>query len=389
MCRIKEEMEEIEVSKSGLEIMAPKFLFNIFKIKDLDIKAANILKQDMLSLGGEAAVCRGVADFTAEKTDVLLGGTLKHYIKLLQKLESQPFGLSEVCDKLRKFIDLEKNSSSTKKINLGKYSFNLDKTIIMGILNVTPDSFSDGGKYLSKENAVAQAIKMKADGADIIDIGGESSRPGAIPVPVEEELSRVVDVVKDLVDSLDVAISIDTYKPEVAEKCLGLGAHIINDITGLKNEKMAQVISDYGAGVVIMHMQGNPQNMQINPKYNNVIDDIFIFFKKQIEIAEKHGIENIILDPGIGFGKTLEHNLKILANIPVFRKLGYPILIGTSRKSFLGNLTGLPVEKRIHASISSATVASLLGADMLRVHDVKETSEAIKIVDAIKHYITL
>lgn len=259
----------------------------------------------------------------------------------------------------------------------------LRKTAIMGILNVTPDSFSDGGKFFSVTTAVEQARSMIAAGADMIDIGGESTRPGASLVEEDEECRRVIPVIEALVKEVRVPISIDTYKPEVARRALRAGARILNDITGLANPEMRRVAREFLCPVVLMHMQGSPQTMQVDPVYEDVVTDIKRFFEKQITIANAEGIRDLILDPGIGFGKTLEHNLMILRRLGEFRELGYPVLVEPSRKGFIGKITGLPVEERVEGTIAAAIVARMRGAAIVRVHDVEACRRALQITDAI------
>ena len=260
------------------------------------------------------------------------------------------------------------------------------KTRIMGILNITPDSFSDGGKFFRTAAAIAQAKQMIADGADIIDIGGESTRPGAEPVSKEDELARVIPVIDALrkdPKSSAIVISIDTQKPEVAQAAVTHGANMVNDVTGLRDPAMCAVVAKYNVPVVIMHMQGEPRTMQKDPTYGNVIEEIKTFFKQRVAEAEAAGIAraNIILDPGIGFGK---HNLLILKNLREFVALGFPVLIGPSRKSFIGAVTGgLPVEDRLEGTLAAVAIAIMNGAAIVRVHDVKETKRVVQIVDAI------
>ncbi len=259
-------------------------------------------------------------------------------------------------------------------------------TIIIGVVNVTPDSFSDGGEFLSVENAVAHAKQLVADGADILDIGGESSRPGAVVVSEEEELRRVIPVIERLRREVDVPISLDTYKPRVAEDGLKHGVDIINDITGLRNPQMIEVVAKYKCPVIIMHMQGEPKTMQKEPQYQDVITDIKDFFGERIAAAQKAGVKNIILDPGIGFGKKLNHNLEILRRFEEFCTLGYPVLIGTSRKSFLGMLmNGAGPKERLEGTLATTIVAVLKGAQLVRVHDVKEMKKALIVVDAVRN----
>ncbi len=275
-------------------------------------------------------------------------------------------------------------ASKLDSIKCGNHELKFDKTLIMGILNVTPDSFSDGNLFFSPDKAVEHAKQMAKEGADIIDIGGESSRPGSDPVSEEEELRRVSLIIKKLAKETNVPISIDTYKPKVAEECIKLGASIINDINGLRDKKIIEVAAKYKAPVIIMHMKGNPKTMQENPVYKDVMREIKEFFSQQIEKARKSGIKDIIIDPGIGFGKTTEHNLKILKNLNEFKELKCPILVGPSRKSFMGNITGLPVNERLEGTLAAISIAIMNGANIVRVHDVKECKRAVMVADAIR-----
>ncbi len=266
-----------------------------------------------------------------------------------------------------------------------KMKFSDTKTGIVGILNVTPDSFSDGGEYLEPERALAHARDMVAAGADIIDIGGESSRPGSEPVSEEEELRRVIPVIEKLARDSSFVISVDTYKPRVAREALAAGAHMLNDITGLTNPEMRAVAADMNAAVILMHMKGEPKTMQENPHYGDVVADIKEFFKTQIALAKKDGVTDIILDPGLGFGKTLEHNLIILKRLHEFTDLGFPILVGPSRKAFIGTLTGnLPASERAEGTIAAVVAARLNGASYVRVHDVAAIRKALAVADAIR-----
>jgi dihydropteroate synthase len=273
--------------------------------------------------------------------------------------------------------------SSLAPIVCKEHTLRFEKTLIMGVLNITPDSFSDGGVFNTVDTAVAHGKKMVSDGADLIDIGGESSRPGSEPLSEKEELARILPVVTRLVDEVSVPISIDTYKPLVADTCLKAGAHLINDITGLTNPAMRKVAAEHNVPVVLMHMLGTPKIMQQKPVYQDVLGEITSFFKEQIATAHKIGIQQIIIDPGIGFGKTVEHNLQILKHLEAFKSLGCPILIGPSRKSFIGTITGLSVNERLEGTIAAITVAIMNGANIVRVHDVKECRRAIQVVDAI------
>jgi dihydropteroate synthase len=261
------------------------------------------------------------------------------------------------------------------------------RTVIMGILNVTPDSFYDGGRYARAEAAVQRALQMVQDGADIVDIGGESTRPGSQPVPEEEELRRVLPVIEAVRGQVDVPISIDTTKSRVAERALQAGACMVNDISGLGfDPRMAEVVARHGALCCVMHIQGTPQTMQQNPQYEDVVRDISRYFEERLALAERAGIprENIWLDPGIGFGKTVEHNLEILRRLREFTAFGLPILIGTSRKSFIGKILGdLPPEERLEGTAATVAIAIMNGANAVRVHDVREMVRIARMTDAV------
>ncbi len=262
-------------------------------------------------------------------------------------------------------------------------------TLVMGILNVTPDSFSDGGKFDSRERAIERAIEIESEGAHLLDIGGESSRPGSEAVPLAEELRRVIPLIESLQGKLKIPISIDTTKSEVARQALEAGASLINDISAFHFEpEIAGVTARYGAWCCLMHMQGEPRTMQQNPEYGNVLEEVKDFLLEAARKAREAGIpkEKIILDPGIGFGKSLEHNLILQARLDELVSMGYPILMGVSRKSFIGKSLGLPVEERLAASIAAGVLAAWNGAKIVRVHDVKETVHAMGMVDRIRDY---
>jgi dihydropteroate synthase len=258
----------------------------------------------------------------------------------------------------------------------------------MGILNVTPDSFSDGGKYFNKERAVEQALRMQDEGADIIDIGGESTRPGAEKISVREEITRVVPVIEALVNKVNIPLSIDTYKAAVAEEAVSAGASIINDISGLRfDPQMPRVAARHNVPVVIMHIKGTPKNMQKSPSYKTLIPEVIDYLREGIEIARNAGIadDKIVIDPGIGFGKTLEHNLEIIKNLDEFSGLEKPVLIGPSRKSFIGRILGdLPVTERLEGTAAAIAICIFNGANIIRVHDVKEMAMVARVADRIK-----
>lgn len=273
------------------------------------------------------------------------------------------------------------------KFKAKEHVFDLDKSpVIMGILNITPDSFSDGGNFINEDQALFYCEKMIQDGVDIIDIGGESSRPGSVGISAEEELSRIGSIVAKVRKKFDVCISVDTYKPQVAEEVLKLGADLINDITGLSNsEKIAKLTFEYDSGLCLMHMRNKPKTMQLNTEYNNVISDIKGFLKSSVNKAIANGMKkgSIIIDPGIGFGKDLKGNSTILSNLSKFLDLGCPILIGTSRKNFIGQINGKEMSKRLNGTIASNVVALLNGARIFRVHDVKENKDSLIVANEI------
>ncbi len=275
------------------------------------------------------------------------------------------------------------------KIEWSRFSLDFSKkSYVMGILNVTPDSFSDGGLYFNEKKAIEHAYSLADEGADIIDIGGESTRPGSEPVTLEEELKRTIPVIREVARSLPIPISIDTYKAEVARRALEAGASIVNDISGLRfDPEMPKVIAEYNVPVIIMHIKGRPKDMQDNPTYEALIPEIMDYFRVSIRLAHKFNIpdDKIIIDPGIGFGKTFDHNLYILKNLREFKKLGKPIAIGASRKAFIGKILDEPVpSKRLEGSLAVAAISIFNGANIVRVHDVKETKKVAKIADAIK-----
>ncbi|OPY02928.1 MAG: Dihydropteroate synthase [Syntrophorhabdus sp. PtaB.Bin047] len=258
--------------------------------------------------------------------------------------------------------------------------------VIMGILNVTPDSFSDGGRHRSVGEAIDHARLMIEEGADIIDVGGESTRPFSEPVTEKEELHRVIPVIERLRDIPGAFISVDTYKANVAREALLAGADMVNDISGLTyDDAMAGVIAENDAHAVIMHIKGTPRNMQENPRYDDVIGEIKGFLRERVEYAVRNGVdrEKIVVDPGIGFGKRVEDNLRILKMLADFKELGRPVLIGTSMKSFIGKLTDMPLEERVEGTLASLAVAIMNGADVLRVHDVRRAKKVLKIVKAV------
>jgi dihydropteroate synthase len=363
--------EKLGCETSGAKILAKKSTVHTLYIKDLHTGAANILKQDALSIGADLAVPRGTILNTTPTVDCILIGTTKHFETLARKELAQPFGLKELAAQLKSFLPAKQ-----------------EKTKIMGVINANDDSFFQGSRFKG-EDAIRTIEKMIEDGADIIDIGGVSSRPGSAVVDENEELNRIkpiCDVIKErhLYDT--ITFSIDSYTPKVIEYALDCGFGIVNDITGFDNDEVAKVAAKYDATVVLMHMQGTPQTMQTNPSYENLMVEIDEFFKQRIEKAHEFGVENIILDVGIGFGKTLKHNLMLLNNMEHFKHFGYEVLLGASRKSMIDVIVkNTPANERLPGTLAIHLEGIKKGASIIRCHDVKEHYQAIKVQEAINN----
>jgi dihydropteroate synthase len=381
-----EEFKKIGVDRGGIQIMRHKGFSRCIKIHKLRNFSANILKQEMLSLGGDVALSRGTLTGEDKSTDCLVLGNSSQVLQLSEKLKKQPFGLDQLAAQMRSCLGrFEKGrvvlDIAGKNIYLGK------RTLLMGIINVTPDSFSgDGILGIEPDKALAFACDMVKCGADILDIGAESSRPGSTRISAKEELNRVIPLIKKLRKNVDVPFSIDTTKSEVAHAALDLGVEIVNDISALRfDRKMAKLVARYKASLVLMHMKGVPYNMQKKPAYEDVIGEIIEFLGGALEKAQDAGIEEkkIILDPGIGFGKDLEHNLEILNRLGALKSLGRPVLVGLSRKRFIGKILKAEVRQRAWGTAAAASIAIASGADILRVHDVKEMAQVAKVSDAI------
>ncbi|HSW13174.1 MAG TPA: dihydropteroate synthase [Solimonas sp.] len=271
-------------------------------------------------------------------------------------------------------------------LQLPRRRLDLDAPVVMGVLNVTPDSFSDGGRHVRPEAALARARQMVAEGARIIDIGGESTRPGAAPVGEGEELDRVLPVIEAIVRELDVVVSVDTMKPVVMREACRAGAEIINDVNGLRSDSALATAADSGAAICLMHMQGEPRTMQQQPGYADVVTEVATFLRARMSVCEGAGIapERLLIDPGFGFGKALEHNLDLLGRLDALLDLGRPLLVGLSRKSMFGQLLGVPVDERLHGSLAAAVLAAWQGARIIRAHDVRATVEALAVATAVK-----
>jgi dihydropteroate synthase len=266
-----------------------------------------------------------------------------------------------------------------------QFNLTLTRPHVMGIVNVTPDSFSDGGKFTHTPAAVAHALALVEQGADILDIGGESTRPNSTPVGLQEELDRVIPVIEALANQVSIPISVDTYKPAVMAAAIQAGASIVNDVRALQEVGALDVVANSDVGVCLMHMQGTPQTMQVNPIYEDVVEEVKAFLAERAALCLQAGIakDRIVLDPGFGFGKTRAHNITLIQELAALQTLGYPLLVGLSRKSVLGQVTGQDVDARLHASVAAAVISAIKGAKIVRVHDVKATVEALKVVTAI------
>lgn len=380
----KRELETIGVDPAGIGMMAPKMLSRCVKLSALLCSQANILKQEMLSLGGDAAVARGTVACSISHTDVILMGTDKQLDKLCSRLAPQPFSLPAVATELKEILH---HAASPPSIwRTARRTLSLHRPLIMGILNVTPDSFSDGNQFFLPHKAIDRAREMVDEGADIIDIGGESTRPGAPPVSADKEHRRIIPVIEALAGILPCAISVDTWKSSVARSALDAGAEIINDISGLQfDPQMAEVIARSGAAAVLMHTSGSPETMQGKTGYVDLIGEIVGALDRSCRQASEAGVERdrIAIDPGIGFGKDVEQNLEILRRLNEFSSLGFPLLVGTSRKSFIGRMLNRDPEDRLMGTSATVTLAVANGAHIVRVHDVREMRDTADMAHAI------
>jgi len=378
------ELVRIKVDPAGIALMTGKMQTRCVKLEGLLCRQANILKQEMLSLGGDAAVARGSVACSIERTDVILIGTDKQLLRLCGKLGGQPFGLPALGPQLRTLLT---NSNHPAGFwDIARQRLPLHRPLIMGILNVTPDSFSDGNRYFDPQQAVDRALEMVAEGADIIDIGGESTRPGAAEVPPEEERARVVPVITALRDQSLCPISVDTWKSSVAREALDAGAAIVNDISGFTfDPAMKEVVAASGAGAVLMHTRGTPRTMQRDTDYDDLIGEITASLRSLIHSAVDAGVarERIAVDPGIGFAKDRAGNIEILRRLDEFQSLGQPILVGTSRKSFIGTTLGRETGDRLYGTAATVALAVDRGARILRVHDVRAMRDVADMTAAI------
>ena len=372
-------LTQIGSDPGGIAHMAGKAVGKAIKLEQVPLRVAHILKQEMLSVGGDAAVHREVITNNVEATDVMLLGTTRQLEKLVPKILAQPFGLKKIGHDLMLLLKTLE-TSKIRSLNCRGLELKLgERTLVMGILNVTPDSFSDGGRYFNLENAIEQAERMIKEGVDILDIGAESTRPGHEEVSPDEEWRRIEPILKTLLERVSVPVSIDTYKAKVAARALEAGAHLINDVWGLqKDPDMARVVGEYKAPVIVMHNQ-------VGTTYHHLMGDMMNFLRHSIELAEAQGLsgDQIIVDPGIGFGKTTEQNLEVMARLAEFKTLGHPVLLGTSRKSMIGKTLNLTVDERVEGTLATSVLGVVSGVDIIRVHDVQANGRAVQMADAI------
>jgi dihydropteroate synthase len=380
---LKRHLSEIDVTDEDIESIADRFLYCTIKLEGVDTRAANLIKSYIETLGGGLAMRKEAHDFTVRETDVIVSGS-RHTLQLLAvRLRGEPFGLDAIAAEI---------ASCTAGVNRvmswgGRTLDFTRKTYVMGILNCTPDSFYPTSRSATIKDAMKSAQEMIAAGVDILDVGGESSRPGAESVAQEEEIRRVIPVIQSLRDASTVMISVDTRRKEVAERALDAGADIVNDIAGLRhNEDLARLVARRKVPVVLMHMRGSPKTMQQKPYYKNTISEILRELQPSIAAALGAGIapEMIIIDPGIGFGKRMQDNLRIIKELASLKSLNFPILVGLSRKGFIGEILDRPVEKRLIGTITANTLAVINGANIIRVHDVADAVEMVKIIDSVR-----
>lgn len=373
------------VSREGVPHLLRRMDALCLQAEGLDSRGASILKQDMLSLGGEVALPDSVSRFALGPVKVLLMGTRRHYAYLCKGLKAQPYGLKGLGAEIEEC--LRRTDRPRRLVVRGRDLLERRRFLLMGVINVTPDSFSDGGRFASAQEAVAHGLKLAQEGAHLLDVGAESTRPGSEPVPEEEEKRRLLPVIEGLRRALpELPLSADTTKAAVAEAALEAGADLVNDVSaGLFDEAMLPLCASRGAPVVLMHLRGRPKTMQEAPAYEDVAGEVVAELRARVEAAEAAGLEagQIVVDPGFGFAKLPEHNLEILAHLEALSALGHPILVGASRKSAIGALTGAPVGERLPGTLALHTAALLKGAQILRVHDVKEHAQALACAAAL------
>jgi dihydropteroate synthase len=384
---LAKEIVRTESDPEGVGIMTRKGRVFPVALDGVSLKASPLLKQEMLAAGADASHARGIADHSAAASRVLLLATWSQYQRILPKLRRQPFRLRELADEVEAALRSYTSRAPHKVPGAHRELLVGDRTLVMGVLNVTPDSFSDGGLFLEPRAAIGRAREMVADGAAIIDIGGESTRPGAEPVDEEEEWRRVGPVLEGFAPGSPVPVSIDTRHAEVARRAIAAGADMVNDVSGLADPAMRAVVAGAGASVVVMHMRGTPATMGSFAQYEDVRSQVFEELARSADAAEAAGIPRarILVDPGLGFAKTPAQSMELLAHVGELRSLGYPIVVGASRKSLIAALQGPSgTDERRDGSLAAAVVAALQGAHIIRAHDVGPTVRALRVADAAR-----
>jgi len=384
---IARELEATDSDPEGVGIMVRKARIFPVRVENVALKAAPLLKQELLAVGGDAAHARGVADHSVDRTPAVLLATWGQYQHLLPKLRRQPFGLRGLADEVERALRAYAGrgagavAGARRALALGA------RPRVLGVVNVTPDSFSDGGRFLEPAAAIAHAERLVAEGADALDLGAESTRPGATPTSAETEWGRLAPVLAGVVARLTVPVSVDTRHADVARQALDAGADLVNDVSGLREAAMRRLVAQRGAAAIVMHMRGEPATMQQEASYTDLRAEVYDDLAAATEEAERDGVapEKLVVDPGLGFGKTPEQSLELLAHVGELRSLGYPVAIGASRKSFLGWAAGeAEPTARVDAGVAAALYAAEHGVAIVRTHDVAPTVRALRLFERLE-----
>jgi dihydropteroate synthase len=382
---LKRHLGEIDIADQDVEKIADQFLYVTMKLEGVDTRAANLMKSCLETLGGGLAMKKEAHEFTVRETDLIISGSRRTMALLATRLRGEPFGLDGIAAEITACL-----SSGARVMRWGSRILDFTrKTYVMGILNCTPDSFYPASRNETLREAIKSTREMISAGVDIIDVGGESTRPGSEPIEADEEIRRVIPVVQAIRRESDIMISVDTRRREIAERALDAGADIINDISGLKhNDDLARLVARRRVPIVLMHMRGTPKTMQKQASYSNTISEILRELQPSIAAALGAGIapEMIIVDPGVGFAKRAQDNLRIIRELASLKSLNFPILVGLSRKSFIGEILDRPVEKRLIGTVTANTLAVINGANIIRVHDVADAVEMVKVIDSVRRF---
>ncbi len=380
---VVKELKQIGVDTEAYSIFADKTDYQILKFETLSCAQANVLKQTALMCGADLAIPKTAYKGRRGKTiAAILFANRREIEKIRTRLEEQPW-----LNPISKQLDIVLLKKQTPYVKIGRKKIEFDRTFIMGVINITHDSFYSGSRYTTKESVERVAQEMEEEGADLIDIGAESTRPGAEPVAKKEEIERLKKILPTVINNTSIPISIDTYKSDVAAFAIDHGVRIVNDISGLSFDKrMAGIIAKHKVGLIIMHIKGTPKNMQENPEYTDLMGEIYHYLTKKIDFATRKGIDRdrIIIDPGLGFGKRLEDNYEIISRLNELTSFNLPILVGHSRKSFIGKPFNIPAEQRLEGSLGVEAILIQNGASILRVHDVLESKKVAMVTDKIR-----